>query len=558
MRLQFLGTLPVISLLITTSLSHPHYTPALSVPPPQWTPESATAAISGDPLAHDSKRPARSAFSHIWNLDFWPFRSDRDDRWDGHRLSHSDLYRDQVVLRFSLGTPEDEVALSRAARRMNIDVWDHGSNFTDMRIPEGEIIPFLGMLPESLQSAYNVLIDDLAGAIAATYPPTTKSQGDMDFEFSSRDPIAVSDATRPKKPRSHQPEDIFFRAYQPFETINTWLSLLDSMFQGNLVEKFSIGKTAEGRDIPALRVGTGPEGSNTDSSTRKTILITGGLHAREWISISTVNYLAWSFITSYGQDDLVDRILGEYDIVFVPVVNPDGYEYTWTDDRLWRKTRQQTTTPYCPGVDLDHAFGYQWGSAESHTQPCSLTYGGEGPFHAVEAAQLAQWAKNETQYNNVDFVAYFDLHSYSQQILWPYAYSCSARVPNLENMMEVAMNIAKYMRLSSGDVYTVDSACEGEVATRSDATPDDDVASSRRIEPAGGSALDYFFHDIKARYSYQIKLRDTGTYGFLLPPSHIVPTGQEMFQALKYFGDYLLGNNGHEWMQSSENQHVLG
>jgi extracellular matrix protein 14 len=32
----------------------------------------------------------------------------------------------------------------------------------------------------------------------------------------------------------------------------------------------------------------------------------------------------------------------------------------------------------------------------------------------------------------------------------------------------------------------------------------------------------------------------------LLPSEHIVPTGEEMLNALKYLGDYLLGNNGIE------------
>ncbi len=52
--------------------------------------------------------------------------------------------------------------------------------------------------------------------------------------------------------------------------------------------------------------------------------------------------------------------------------------------------------------------------------------------------------------------------------------------------------------------------------------------------------------ELQARYSYQIKLRDTGSYGFLLPSDNIVSTGEETLNALKYLADYLLGNNGIE------------
>jgi extracellular matrix protein 14 len=60
------------------------------------------------------------------------------------------------------------------------------------------------------------------------------------------------------------------------------------------------------------------------------------------------------------------------------------------------------------------------------------------------------------------------------------------------------------------------------------------------------SAANQGADELKARYSYQIKLRDTGSYGFLLPKENIIPTGEEMLNALKYFGDFLLGNNGIE------------
>ncbi|KFY41086.1 hypothetical protein V494_03230, partial [Pseudogymnoascus sp. VKM F-4513 (FW-928)] len=71
-------------------------------------------------------------------------------------------------------------------------------------------------------------------------------------------------------------------------------------------------------------------------------------------------------------------------------------------------------------------------------------------------------------------------------------------------------------------------------------------AKQVRMESGGGSAIDWFYHEMKVRYTYQLKLRDTGSYGFLLPGEHIVPTGEEAFNAVKYFGDFLMGNKGIE------------
>ena len=64
--------------------------------------------------------------------------------------------------------------------------------------------------------------------------------------------------------------------------------------------------------------------------------------------------------------------------------------------------------------------------------------------------------------------------------------------------------------------------------------------------------------ELHAKYSYQVKLRDTGSYGFLLPKEHIVPSGEEMLNALKYFGDFLLGNNGIERQLSFQSEQLEG
>lgn len=154
---------------------------------------------------------------------------------------------------------------------------------------------------------------------------------------------------------------------------------------------------------------------------------------------------------------------------------------------------------------------------------------------------MAEWAKNETDNNGVNFVGFLDMHSYSQQVLYPYSYSCTTDPPSLENLEELGMGLAKAIRISSGQQYGVASACEGAVP--SNITP---AGGFSRMETGGGSAIDWFYHEMRVRYSYQVKLRDTGAYGFLLPKENIVPTGEEAFNAVKYFGDFLLGNKGIE------------
>ncbi|KAH6654945.1 zinc carboxypeptidase [Truncatella angustata] len=525
----------VSSFILSACLPTSAYVHALPQEPGQLT-----------PIPQRSPTPASKASS--W-LNVWPLSLVRTDDGAEHRPLKPNYDR-QVVLRFNVSTVEHEAAFRRAADQMLLDVWDFGPSYTDIRIPKNRIRGFLDLLPEPMRADSMVLIQDLARVVAATYP---SRQDRSDFDAFVRQGQTPADTKNRGQGVNdlfkHKLDDLFFRDYQPMSVIATWMQYFESMFKfqhEGLVTLLTIGKSYEGRDIPALRIGFDVQRHHKKKKPRKTILITGGLHAREWISVSTVNYLADMFATKFGKDDVVDAMLKEYDIVFVPVLNPDGYEYTWNVDRLWRKSRQSTTMRYCHGYDLDHSFGYRWNAAEHQSDPCSESYGGNEPFQAVEARQLANWATNQTKHG-VNFVAYIDLHSYSQQILWPYAYSCDAKVPNLENMQEVAMNIAKYMRLlGTGEYYSVGSACESAVASNTTIDEASRGVHKRRIEAAGGAAIDYFHHDLDARYSFQIKLRDTGSYGFLLPSNSIVPVGDEVFAAVRFLGDYMLGNNGIE------------
>lgn len=369
------------------------------------------------------------------------------------------------------------------------------------------------------------MIPNLARTIFESYATDSETPStERDGTFAPSMKAPPSDAT-----------NIFFRDYQPWSVIVPWMRLLRSMFPTH-VRLVSVGTSFEGREILGLRVGVHPDNAEQPSGPRRTVVITGGAHAREWISTSTVSYVAYSLITAYGKSKLMTSLMEEFDFVFLPTINPDGYVYSWEEDRLWRKNRQQTSLPFCRGIDLDRSWDYEWDGDSPQNNPCYESYAGSEPFAAYETKQLSDWAKNETQNNGVQFVGFLDLHSYSEHIYFPFSYSCLSTPPDLENLEELAHGLAKAIRKTSGESYSVGAACEGNFATSADGNK----KYFPRMESGGGSALDWFYHELKVHYSYQIKLRDTGSYGFLLPRHHIVPTGKEVYSAVIEFAKFYL------------------
>lgn len=440
-------------------------------------------------------------------------------------------YANELVIRFNVTNAAEEQALAEASNRLFLDIWGVTRDYVDVRMHNSQLSPLLGLLPEALQSAHFTLISDLPRVVFESLSKETSSHIIGPKGMLEKPPTALTVA-----------DNLFFMRYHPLKTVRQWMQLLESIFPEH-VEYLSIGQSAEGREIPALRVGH--PGIDSGPGPRKTMVITAGLHAREWISTTTANYVAWALITEFNKDPIITKFLHHFDVVFIPVLNTDGMEYSWQEDRLWRKTRQDTSLSMCKGFDLDRSFGFGENNEYLPTDPCSEDYGGDKPFEAIEAVALAEWAHNEARNSKVQFVGMIDYHSYSQQILFPYAYTCNVEPPNLENLEELAAGIAKTVRLSSGEAYSISPACDAAMVA------DKGKRSMPRIRlnEGAGSVMDWFYQELKAHFSYQIKLRDHGLYGFLLPQEEIIPTGQEMFFVMKYVADYMLGNNGIEMIK---------
>lgn len=105
--------------------------------------------------------------------------------------------------------------------------------------------------------------------------------------------------------------------YYDLDGVYSWIDELAALFP-QVATVVIGGRTHEGRQIKGLKISHGPG--------RKAIFVEGGLHAREWISIATVNFIANEILTN---DDAETRAVAQdFDWYIFPITNPDGYDYS--------------------------------------------------------------------------------------------------------------------------------------------------------------------------------------------------------------------------------------
>ena len=74
-------------------------------------------------------------------------------------------------------------------------------------------------------------------------------------------------------------------------------------------------------------------------------------------------------------DETATAILNLYDVHIIPILNPDGFEYSRQMDRGWRKNRAKNLrfAPFCRGVDVNRNFDVNFGTVGVDAKnPCSL------------------------------------------------------------------------------------------------------------------------------------------------------------------------------------------
>jgi hypothetical protein len=220
------------------------------------------------------------------------------------------------------------------------------------------------------------------------------------------------------RPWSLKPAPCPTRCTTPNVPLKKWYHDLASRYP-EIVKEKTIGTSVLGQPIKAYKITEGA--GYTRDGAKPVTLYESTQHAREWIS-AEVNRRLFAWFIDHRRDRDVKRLLRTNEVWFIPMMNPDGYDYTFTakGTRLWRKNLRDVNAdgvidPANDGVDTNRNWPEKWnydleGASDN---PASETYHGASPASEPEV----QASRNLHQRLKPKFL--IDYHSFAQLILYP-------------------------------------------------------------------------------------------------------------------------------------------
>ena len=345
--------------------------------------------------------------------------------------------------------------------------------------------------------------DPIGGTIDVMLPPVRRAELDaLGLAYT----IIISDVQQRIDDQHVGQGRTWYTAYHEYDEIVAYLNQLASAYPA-LAEMIAIGTTIEGRTIWGLRIAA-PDLPPLSPG----VFYWADVHAREWITTTVPQYVADHVLANYGVDPDVTDLVNHVELFLVPVANPDGYVFSWLpDERLWRKNRRDSGDGHF-GVDINRNWGFGWGSDNgSSGYPSSGTYRGPAPFSEPETCAL-----RDMFLTHPNIRAHNDIHSYSQLILYPWGFTPELP-PDYDAYDAMAATMHQLIAAVHGLSYTY-----GPTYTT--------------IYSVSGDSCDWTY-GVRGVWAFSFELRDTGAYGFLLPPDQIIPNNEEILPALLHLAN---------------------
>ncbi|KAL9707853.1 hypothetical protein quinque_011371 [Culex quinquefasciatus] len=247
----------------------------------------------------------------------------------------------------------------------------------------------------------------------------------------------------------------FLNSFPTYEEINEYLMKL-AMENFEWIRIRVIGWSVEGRPIRAITI---------NPKKQDTIIVDAGC--------------------TLGVDHGY-RMFHEYKWVIVPLVNPDGYMYSMSTDRYWRKNRRR----------------------REYANQCHAGYRGAAAFSEPETKALRSILDN-----NDEAKLYISLHSYGGYLIYPWT-SSSSQVKNVANLRKVGVDAARAIWQYSKNEYKVGASSE---ILRYQAT---------------GTSIDYAY-SVGIQLPFVLEIAEYGYSDFQPPAKAINELVKETFVGIK-------------------------
>ncbi|XP_063467612.1 carboxypeptidase A6 isoform X4 [Symphalangus syndactylus] len=259
----------------------------------------------------------------------------------GHSHLYNNRYAGDKVIRFIPKTEEEAYALKKISHQLKVDLWQPSSisyvsegTVTDVHIPQNGSRALLAFLQEA-NIQYKVLTEDLQ--------KTLEKGSSLHTQRNRRSLSGYN-----------------YEVYHSLEEIENWMHHLNKTHSG-LIHMFSIGRSYEGRSLFILKLGR-------RSRLKRAVWIDCGIHAREWIGPAFCQWFVKEALLTYESDPAMRKVLNHLYFYIMPVFNVDGYRFSWTNDRFWRKTRSRNSRFRCRGVDANRNWKVKWCVLEAKVQ----------------------------------------------------------------------------------------------------------------------------------------------------------------------------------------------
>jgi uncharacterized membrane protein len=240
----------------------------------------------------------------------------------------------------------------------------------------------------------------------------------------------------------------------------------------NLTELFDIGNAWQGdnggynRDMLALRI-TNEDPAYGPIEDKPVFFMMAEIHAREVstpeLAIRYIKYLTSGYngLGGYDVDADVTWLVNHNAVYVLVMQNPDGYRVNQQDTNEYRRKNMDNDdgcgTPDYWGVDLNRNHSFLWGCCGgSSPDPCSETYRGLTAASEPETVAyqnfITSLIPDQNGPNDDETIGemapitttgiFVSLHSYSDEILWPWYLDGMPPAPNQDQMEDIGRKLA--------------------------------------------------------------------------------------------------------------------